>query len=323
VDPTQPQVTLYQPGVPIYEAYPQTLQAMNGLATMRQRIGVRQWTGAERSGVWGRVEGRHLKAEPEASTSQAKLKTDYWKVQFGIDHTLADGVAGGRLFGALTAHYAEAESAVASPHGGGRVEGGAYGVGATLTWIGESGAYIDAQAQASWFETNLRSSVLGDRLEDAEGDGYAFSIEAGRPIGAGDVFKLIPQAQLTYGKVEFDSFVDPLGARVSADQGDSLLGRLGLSLDRDLTSASAGGRGRIYGVANLTREFLDGSRVDVSGASISNRAERTWGGLAAGASYAWGAGRYEIYGEGSIDTSLSHFGDSYAAYGSAGFRMSF
>src|SRR5690606_32721390 len=109
---------------------------------------------------------------------------------------------------------------------------------------------------------------------------------------------------------DFDSFVDPLGARVSADQGDSLLGRLGLSLDRDWEGASAGGQGRIYGVANLTHEFLDGSRVGVSGAPISNRADRTWGGLAAGASYAWGSGRYQVYGEGSIETSLSHFGDS-------------
>ena len=322
VDPAQPQMTLYQPGVPIYEAYPQVLQTMNGLTTMRQRIGARQ-SGTERAGVWGRVEGRHLKAEPAVSTSQAELKTDYWKVQFGIDHILADGLAGGRLVGALTAHYAEAESAVASPHGDGRVEGGAYGVGATLTWMGESGAYVDAQAQASWFETDLRSNILGDRVEDADANGYAFSIEAGQPIAVGGVFKLIPQAQLTYAKVEIDTFVDPLGARVSADQGDSLLGRLGLSFDHDWVGTSTGGQGKIYGLANLTHEFLDGSRGDVSGAPISNRAERTWGGLAAGASYAWGAGRYQIYGEGSIETSLSHFGDSYTAYGSAGVRMRF
>ena len=323
VDPAQPQVTLYQPGVPIYEAYPQALQAMNGLTTMRQRTGARDWSGAEGAGVWGRVEGRHLKAEPEVSSSQAALKTDYWKVQFGIDHTLAEQLAGGRLVGAITAHHAEAKSAVASPHGDGRAEGQAYGVGATLTWMSASGAYIDAQAQASWFETDLRSSVLGDLDKGADANGYAFSIEAGQPIAAGNVFSLTPQAQLTYAKVEFDTFVDQLGARVSDDQGDSLLGRLGLSLDRDWMTADAGGQGKIYGVANLTHEFLDGSRVDVSGTPISQRAERTWGGLAAGASYAWGAGRYQVYGEGSIETSLSHFGDSYAAYGSAGLRILF
>jgi fibronectin-binding autotransporter adhesin len=160
VDPTRPQTTLYQPGVPIYEAYPQVLQALNGLPTMRQRIGARQGADAEYAGVWGRVEKRHLKVEPAVSTSGATLKTDPWKVQFGIDQILADEVAGGQLVGGLTAHYAEVESSVASPHGGGRVEAKAYGAGATLTWTGATGAYVDAQAQLSWYETDLRSSVL-------------------------------------------------------------------------------------------------------------------------------------------------------------------
>lgn len=323
VDPTQPQTTLYQPGVPIYEAYPQALQALNGLTTMRQRIGARQWSDTEHAGVWGRIEGRHLKVEPAVSTSGATLKADHWKVQFGIDQILADEVAGGQLVGGLTAHYAEVESSVASPHGGGRVEAKAYGAGATLTWTGAMGAYVDAQAQMSWYETDLRSSVLGDRVEDADANGYAFSVEAGRPMAAGSVLSLVPQVQLTYAKVDFDSFVDPLGARVSADRGDSLLGRLGLSLDRDWTGANSDGRGTIYGVANLTHEFLEGSRVDVSGTPISSRADRGWGGLAVGATYAWDAGRYQLYGEGSVETSLSHFGDSYAAYGSTGFRMRF
>ncbi len=319
----QPQVTLYQPGAPVYEAYAQTLQALNSLSTMRQRVGARQWSGEQGSRVWGRMEGAHVKLDPAVSTTQAKLETDRWKVQFGVDQALTNDVGGGRLVGALTAHYGEASTSVGSPFGGGSLDGKSMGVGATLTWINEQSAYVDAQAQASWFETDLRSSVLGDRIQDANANGYAFSVEAGQPIAAGGVFNLIPQAQLTYTKVEFHTFVDPLGARISADQGDSLLGRLGLSLDRDWEGAIAGGRGRIYGVANLTHEFLDGSRVEVSGAPISNRAERTWGGLAAGASYAWGAGRYQVYGEGSIETSLSHFGDSYAAYGSAGVRMRF
>jgi fibronectin-binding autotransporter adhesin len=142
-------------------------------------------------------------------------------------------------------------------------------------------------------------------------------------MAAGSLLSLVPQVQLTYAKVDFDSFVDPLGAWVSVDRGDSLLGRLGLSLDRDWAGVNSDGRGTIYGVANLTHEFLEGSRIDVSGTPISNRADRGWGGLAFGATYAWDAGRYQLYGEGSVETSLSHFGDSYAAYGSTGFRMRF
>ncbi|WP_245582011.1 autotransporter outer membrane beta-barrel domain-containing protein, partial [Phyllobacterium phragmitis] len=37
---------LYQPGVPIYEAYAQVLQELNGVGTLRQRVGNRYWGGA-------------------------------------------------------------------------------------------------------------------------------------------------------------------------------------------------------------------------------------------------------------------------------------
>lgn len=183
------------------------------------------------------------------------------------------------------------------------------------------GAYVDAQAQASWFDSDLSSNSLGQRARGSDGQGYAASIEAGRALAAGGSLSFIPQAQLTYAKVDFDSFTDSFGATVSAGQGDSLVARLGLALDRGWQAQA--GEGRIYGLVNLSHEFLDGSRVDVSGARLVSRPERTWGGLAAGASYGWGAGRFLVYGEATVDTSLSSFGDSYAAGGSAGFRMRF
>ncbi|MDP3592655.1 autotransporter-associated beta strand repeat-containing protein [Phenylobacterium sp.] len=319
----QPQVTLYQPGAPVYEAYAHTLQALNGLSTMRQRVGARQWSGEEGFGVWGRTEGGRVKLDPAVSTTQAKLETDRWKVQFGIDQALADDLAGGRLVASLTAQYGEASTAVGSRFGGGSLDAKSTGVGATLTWTNAQGAYVDAQAQANWFETDLRSSILGDRAEDADGSGYAISLEAGKTMSTGSDLRLTPQVQLTYAKVDFDSFVDPLGARVAADDGDSLLARLGVALDRDWTVTSSGGEGRLYGLVNLTHEFLDGSQVDVSGAPLANRAERTWGGLAVGGSYGWGAGRYLVYVEAAADTPISGFGDSYAVSGTAGFSMRF
>lgn len=319
----QPQITLYQPGAPVYEAYAHTLQSLNGLTTLRQRVGARQWTGEQGSGVWGRMEGGRVKLDPAVSTTQAELETDRWKVQFGADWALVDDVAGGRLVGGLTAHYGEASTSVGSPFGGGSLDAKAVGLGATLTWINARGAYVDAQVQASRFETDLRSNILGDRAENVEGSGYAISFEAGKALSAAGLLSLTPQVQLTYAKVDFDSFVDPLGAKVTADDGDSLSARLGLALDRDWTVTSSGGEGRLYGLVNLTHEFLDGSQVDVSGTPLANRAERTWGGLAVGASYGWGADRYLVYGEAAADTPLSGFGDSYAVSGTAGFRMRF
>ena len=95
-----------------------------------------------------------------------------------------------------------------------RVNAKGYGLGATLTWIGEAGGYLDTQAQASWYETDLRSSILGDRVEDADANGLTLSVEAGKTLATGGRFGLTPQAQLTYSTVDFDSFIDPLGARI-------------------------------------------------------------------------------------------------------------
>jgi fibronectin-binding autotransporter adhesin len=316
-------VTLYQPAAPIYEAYPQALAALNNMGTLRQRTGARQWSGEAGASVWGRLEGGHAHLEPKLTTTAADLKIDRWKLQFGVDRSLDDDLAGGQLAGGLTAHYGEASTEVASLFGRGDIETKGYGFGANLTWTTTGGAYLDAQAQASWFDSDLASQSLGERARESDGQGYAVSIEAGKAMAAGGSFSFTPQAQLTYSEVDFDSFTDSFGAQVSADQGESLIARLGLALDHEWAPASADGKGRVYGLVNLSHEFLDGSRVDVSGARLASRAERTWGGLAAGVSYGWGAGRFLVYGEANADTSLSGFGDSYAAGGSAGFRMRF
>lgn len=316
-------VTLYQPAAAIYEAYPKALAALNSMGTLRQRTGARQWSGEAGASVWGRLEGGHIRLEPKVTTTAADLKIDRWKLQFGVDRALADDLAGGELAGGLTAHYGEASTEVASLFGRGDIEIRGYGFGANLTWTTTGGAYLDAQAQASWFDSDLTSQSLGERARESDGQGYAVSVEAGRAMAAGGSFSFTPQAQLTYSEVDFDSFTDSFGARVSADQGDSLIARLGLALDHGWTPASADGEGRLYGLVHLSHEFLDGSRVDVSGARLASRVERTWGGLAAGVSYGWGAGRFLAFGEASVDTSLSGFGDSYAAGGSAGLRLRF
>src|SRR5690606_30619283 len=49
---------LYQPGVPVYEGYVQTLLALSELPTMQERVGNRSWAGAPiraGNGIWGRI----------------------------------------------------------------------------------------------------------------------------------------------------------------------------------------------------------------------------------------------------------------------------
>lgn len=134
-----------------------------------------------------------------------------------------------------------------------------------------------------------------------------------------------PVAQIVYSNVRFDRFSDRFGAVVAAEDGDSLLGRLGVSLDHQTSHERHGQTSRIhlYGIANLKYEMLDGSRVDVSGVPIIRRDDRWWGELGVGGSYIWADGRFTIYSEVSGDTALSNFFDSYSLSANAGFRMRF
>lgn len=324
VTPTTPEVTLYQPGVPVYEALPRVLSALSGLGTLRERTGERRWSGEAGASAWGRLEGASLHAEPKSPASLAKLDVDSWKLQFGVEKALGDGLAGGQLVAGLTAHYGEGSARVGSRFGGGDVDAKAYGVGATLTWYGASGGYVDAQGQASWFDSDLTSDLLGRRADGVGGQGYGLSLEAGRAFAAGDGLSLTPQAQLSYSSVDFDAFVDPLAAAVSSAKGDSLQARLGLALDHQRQWRDASGQTRslrLYGVANLSYEFLDGTSARVSGVTVGGRDERLWGGMTLGGGYDFG--RWSVFGEAAADTSLSGFGDSYGFSGSAGFRMRF
>ncbi|MDG2528966.1 autotransporter outer membrane beta-barrel domain-containing protein [Caulobacter endophyticus] len=309
---------LFQAGAPLYEAYPQTLQLLNGVSTLRQRVGTRQWSG---QAVWGRMEGGHSRLEPVVSTTGANLSADRWKMEFGMDKPLAETVMGGRLTGGLTVHYGEVRAKIASANGDGRIDTRGFGFGASLTWAGDGGGYADAQVQGSWFDSDLTSAQLGRRAGGLDGDGYAASLEVGKSMAAGSSLRLTPQAQLTYARTGFQSFTDSFGAVVSDDKGDSLRARLGLAVDRVWSVKD--GEGGLYGLVNVSHEFLGGTRVDVSGAPLDARNRRAWVGAAVGGNYSWGQGRYVVYGEAAADTSVSGFGDSYDVTGTAGFRVRF
>ncbi len=349
-DPDSPERPLYQPGVPSYEAYPQALLGLNGLPTLQQRVGNRYWAGNGNrviaqgadpvgspyaapdeagtaiggNGVWGRIEGAHNSMEPRFSTSGTTYDENILKLQAGLDGLLAE-TENGKLIGGITLHYVHGKTKTDSVYGDGEISTNGYGFGGTLTWYGDNGFYIDGQGQVTWYRSDLDSQLAGSKLVNGnDGFGYTLSIESGKRIALNPGWSLTPQAQLVYSNVDFDDFTDVFGARVSLGRGDSLQGRLGLTLDHENSWQNANGmlnRTHVYGIANLYYEFLDGTRVDVAGTSFASRNDRLWGGLGIGGSYNWNDDKYSIYGEGLVNTSFNNFGDSYSVKGQIGFRV--
>ncbi|WP_425524441.1 autotransporter outer membrane beta-barrel domain-containing protein [Agrobacterium fabrum] len=337
-----PTAPLYQAGVPSYEAYPQALLGLNGVPTLQQRVGSRFWAGngasvgtpyatpegagvaIEGNGVWGRIEGVHNHIEPRFSAAAAEYDQNVFKLQAGIDGLLTE-TESGKLIGGFTVHYAHGKTDTRSVWGDGEISTDGYGLGGTLTWYGENGFYLDGQAQMTWYTSGLNSLLARTNLTDNnDGFGYTLSLESGTRIAIDPGWSVTPQAQLVYSNVDFDAFTDTFGARVSLDRGESLQGRLGVTLDHESAWQNDKGllnRSHVYGIGNLYYEFLEGTRVDVQGVRLASRNDRVWAGLGLGGTYSWDDDKYSIYGEALVQTSLNDFGDSYSVKGQVGLRV--
>lgn len=337
----QPQ---YNAGAPLYEAYPQLLLSLNTLPTLQQRLGQRYWNLANAqpdtlsdseadsptglNGSWVRIEGEHSKIKPRQSTTDSRYDLDSFKLQLGLDRVLKE-TASGRLLAGVSFLYGHGKADVSSPHGDGNIKTDGYGLAASLSWFGSQGFYLDGQAQHNWFDSKLHSSLVGKDLAQGKnkGNGYALSIEAGQRLALNEQWSLTPQAQLQYNKVDFDDFTTQWStgsSAVSLSKGDSVRARLGLSIDYQNAGANQRGQqthSRFYGIFNLYNEFSGKTRVQVSGTDLINQQERVWASLGVGGTYSWDKNKYAVYAEGSVNSSLKHFGDSYGYRGTAGFRF--
>jgi fibronectin-binding autotransporter adhesin len=311
------QVPLYQPGVPVYEAYGQTLLALNAVGTMQQRIGERRWGTTESgqpSGLWGRMQANRYRPNATVSTSLADLDVDSWTLEFGADHVLSEREGATLVLGVL-AGLGEAEAKVGSVYGDGGVKTKDYSAGATLSWYGPRGFYVDSQVRTTWFDSDLRSTVLGALTDGNDGHGQAYSVELGKRSPIDAKLSFTPQVQMVYSTVGFDRFADPNDAEVSSGRGESLKTRLGLAIDRqDATS-------HLYAVGNLSYEWRGGTASNVSGTPVARTNDRLWGELGVGGTVTVGSLR--LYTEASADTAINDFGHSYSLKGTVGLRLAF
>ncbi|WJI39910.1 MULTISPECIES: autotransporter outer membrane beta-barrel domain-containing protein [Mesorhizobium] len=338
IDGSGPGTPLYQAGAPLYEAYAGVLQTFNQLGTLQQRLGNRSWTveaqGADGVsdevraeagiGLWGRIEGTSGSYDPRNSTTTASYDTSTWKLQTGADMLLSDSAAG-QLIGGVAFQYGTVSADVSSLFGSGSIDSTGTGVSGSLTWYGAEGFYLDSQAQVIWYDSDLDSATAGQRLVDgSNGVGYALGVEAGKRIMLDPSWSLTPQAQLAWSSVDLDAFTDAFGARVTPGSNDSLLGRLGLSLDHQSQWQDRSGRTghtNVYTIANLYYDFEDGSSVDLAGSSLSSRNDKLWGGLGIGGTINWADDKFSVFGEAVARTGLENFGDSHALTGSLGLRV--
>ena len=172
---------------------------------------------------------------------------------------VSEGASGRLLIGAL-GHWGTSSQDLTDNRGddAGSTDFDFYGGGLTATWYGTSGLYVDGVVQYTAYDIDI-SPVSRFSSVSTDGYGIAASGEVGYRIPIGATAALVPQAQLTYQHLDFDDFTDPNGVAVSLDDGDSLVGRLGVAFENSAAIGSALVTG--YAEANVLHDFLGDNSV--------------------------------------------------------------
>jgi len=337
---------LYQPGSPVYEALPGVLQALNSGQSFFQRTSGHSLSSSEgsqdpngvftasstfgsdgaagqRGPFWGSIEGSFSQLAPSASTTGASFNVRTNLMQVGLDGLVYDAGTG-QLFVGLNAQYGNANADTFSVFGDGAIKTTTYGLGLSATWIGEGGLYVDGQARFNWFNSDITSDTLGTLVAGNDGTGQIWSIEAGKNHDLGDGWSATPQAQLSYSTISSDTFTGPFGEVISLGDNSSLTARTGMAFSYDdLGNSENGEQRQYYGIANLFRQFSDGTSAIVTGANLTSQSDDWSGEIGAGFNISWDERKYSIFGQATAATSLESFGDNNKYTGTIGLKVSF
>ncbi|MEJ5027417.1 autotransporter outer membrane beta-barrel domain-containing protein [Brucella anthropi] len=162
-------------------------------------------------------------------------------VQIGADYSKSDVfVAGDKLTIGMFGEYANSSFDVRGRTADGSIS--SKGLGGYVTWQQKAptdrkpgtGAYVDAVVKQDWLEFGVNAkSVSGFDLQNGyKGKATTASIETGYGFDLGNDVVLQPQAQLIWSKVKADSFTDGDGIAVHGQKAESLIGRVGVRLEK-------------------------------------------------------------------------------------------
>ncbi|MEO1226878.1 MAG: autotransporter outer membrane beta-barrel domain-containing protein, partial [Pseudomonadota bacterium] len=262
-----------------YESLPGALQAVGSAAigTLAERVGIGGAVAGidgptlalpMANGAWARVVGISAESEGDlGNPTGGSFEQDLWLLQAGGEFIVSDTASGRLLIGGM-AHLGQSTLDAFDRFGSQRsdIEIDAYGAGLSATWYGTGGFYADGVVQYTAYDVDLNITG-GGQAGSTEGWGVAVSGEAGYRLPVTDNIVIVPQAQLVWQTVDFDDFVDRDGTRVRLDDGDSLVGRLGLSIEARQLFGAAIATG--YAEANLLHEFLADNQVTAAGTTLT------------------------------------------------------
>ena len=207
---------------------------------MNKRLGeVRASEGSQ--GIWARM------ARGQSKYGAQGIKNQYNYYQLGYDSKISrDWILGG----AFT--YTDGDSSYINGSGTNKHTGFAI-YGSNLR---DDGSFIDLIAKYAHMKNDFDVNG-GVGSGDYSTNGLSFSAEYGKRFHQ-ESYWIEPQAELTYGRVSSADFTTKNGASVHQDSMDSLVGRLGFSLGKDIK------QGNVYVRASYLYDFQGDTSVTMS-----------------------------------------------------------
>lgn len=146
-----------------------------------------------------------------------------------------------------------------------------YGLWLYDTWLGEKGHYTDYIVK--WGHLSNDFDIRDkDSLENINGDYsnnvFSVSAEYGKKNDMGNNWYFEPQAQLQLARVTGADYVTTQGSKVNVDGINSLIGRAGFRIGRDMDENST-----VYLKADLLHEFMGDQTVTAADATGTLREE--------------------------------------------------
>ena len=225
---------------------------------MNKRLGELRDSKGEH-GAWARM------ARGESKYGSQNVKNQYNYYQVGYDEKLSTnpnwtvGVALTRTEGNSTFARGTGEN----KHTGLAIYG---------SYLSDNGSFVDLIAKYARMDNDY--STIGAGVGDAsyETNGYSLSAEYGKRFTKNNGFWIEPQVELTYGTVGSVDYLTSKGARVHQDSVDSLVGRLGFSLGKDIK------QGNVYVRASYLYDFDGETKATMSGAGTASFEQDLGGG---------------------------------------------
>ena len=214
---------------------------------MNKRLGELRDSKGEH-GVWARM----VRGEAEYES----IKNQYNYYQIGYDEKLSTdpnwtvGMLLTRTEGNSTFRTGSAENNHA-------------GVGVYGSYLKDDGSFIDLVAKYARIDSDFNANG-GVGSGDYNTNGYSISAEYGKRFEQGNGFWIEPQVELTYGTVGAVDYTTSNGAKVRQEGMDSLVGRVGFSLGKDIKA------GNVYARASYLYDFDGETEVTMSRGGISD-----------------------------------------------------